>query len=142
MAEKKATEKEFAHQLGKITIGTMDKKNCKSIYLKLSTYITPQYSLFECIDKIRRRLRANMLRIGDIYLDDFGKYLMEVQYNETSSMDIPGKKSYIAIELTLFPTDTTFVYTNDVVFALQNMGDTLFQLIDTIDDFELSPSRK
>lgn len=136
------TEKEIKHKFGKITVGTIDKKDCKSIYLKLSTWITPSGYLSESIDKIKRRIRANMFKIGNTYLDNFGTYIVDFEFNQTHAKDKPLKKSYIAVEITLFPSDSRFEYDNDMIFTLQNMGDTIFELINTIDDFDLAATKK
>lgn len=135
--KKIGTQKEINHKLGKIVTGTIDKKNCTSCYLKISTYIKPEYSIFESIDKIRRKIKANMQVIGNTYLDDYKTYLLNTEFNQTVCQDKPNKKQYIAIELTIFPRKK-FVYDDDFIFALENMGDTLFTLISTIDELTIS----
>lgn len=136
--KKTGTEKDFAHKLGKITVGTVDKNNCNSCYLKLSTYATPEYSIFESVDKIRRKVKANMQMIARTYLgDDYKTYLLATEYNQTVVHDKPNKKQYIAIELTLF-ANGSFEFNKDFIFTLQQMGDTLFTLIDTVDELTIS----
>lgn len=136
--KKIGTEKEFKHELGKITVGTVDKKNCISCYVKISTYAIPENSIAESIDMIRRRVKANMFNIGLTYLeDDFRTYNLQTECNTTKVKDKPGKKQYIAAEVTLF-ANHTFEYNKDFVFVLENIGKTLFDLISTVDCVILS----
>lgn len=136
--KKSGKEKEFKHKLGKIVVGTTDKNNCTSCYLKLSTYATPEYTILESVNKIRRKIKANMNMIGRTYLGDkYKTYLLNTEFNQTVIQDKPNKKQYIAIELTLF-ANSTFEFNDDFIFALENMGDTLFTLLETVDELTIS----
>ena len=135
MEDKKiGKERTFKHESGNIVIGTLDKKNCTSCYLSLETYITPEYSLIQCVDKIRRRLKANMDIIAKTYFEgDLSRYLLNIDYNTTKGKDKPLKTSFIRIELTLFAKDK-FDFDKDFIYTLTQMGDTVFTLIETIDE--------
>lgn len=143
MGEKIAFEKEFKHDKGKIYVGSMNKKEGKTMYIKLSTYITPTDSLFDCVDKIKRRFKANMYRIAQTYFEEeFKTYLLSVEFNQTKVHDKPGKRSYIAVEVTLFAKNR-FNIDKDLIFAANNFGDTLFSLLETFtEDFDINPSKK
>ena len=135
---KTGIERQMDHELGKIVVGTVNKQNATSCYLKLSTYATPEYSIFDSIDKIRRKVKANMQMIARTYLGDkYKTYMMYTEFNQTVVHDKPNKKQYIAIELTLF-ANGTFEIDNDFIFTLQQMGDTLFTLINTVDELTIS----
>lgn len=135
MTEKKiGKERKFNHKSGNIVVGTLDKKNCTSCYLALETYITPEYSLIECVDRIRRRLKANMYMIGETYLDgDLSRYLVNIDYNITQGKDKPLKTSFIRFELTLF-SNSKFEFDDDFIYTLTQMGDTVFTLIESVDE--------
>jgi len=137
------TEKDFKHKKGKILVGTINKKECTSIYIKLSTYITPKYSLFECVDKIRKRIKANSYLLNKTYFEDeYKDFLFEIQFNQTTSNDKPNKKSYIAIEFTIFAKNQ-FQFNSDLSFIGYNYADSIFSLLETFyDDFDISPSKK
>lgn len=133
MEKRIGSEKEFKHDLGKILVGTVDKKNCNTCYVKISTYATPKNSIIESFDLIKRRIRANMFNIGATYLDDDLKtYILHTDHITTKHKDKPNKKQYVAVEVTLF-TNGTFNYDKDFVFVLENIGKTLFDLILTVD---------
>jgi hypothetical protein len=135
MTEKqRGKERTFKHEMGNIVVGTLDKKNCTSCYLSLETYITPEYSLIESVDKIRRRLKANINTIGLTYLDgDLSRYLINIDYNITKEKDKPLKTSFIRFELTLFSKDK-FEFDDDFIYTLTQMGDTIITLIESVDE--------
>ena len=136
MIEKqRGKERTFKHEIGKIVVGTIDKKNCSSVYLSLETRITPEYSLVESVDKIRRKLKANMRFIGSTYLEQLDTYLIAIDYNQTKTQDKPGKVSFIRIELTLFGD---FEWDDDFIFTLNQMGDTILTLVSTCDELTIA----
>ena len=70
MKEKLGSQRKFKHNLGSVIVGTICKRPCKSIYVVVNTYITPHTTLNESVDKIRRRIKANMSVIGPTYFDN------------------------------------------------------------------------
>jgi hypothetical protein len=141
MANKTGIERTYKHKCGKILVGTTNKKDCKAAYVTLETYIIPEGFLSESIDKIRRRIKAKMRLFGPTYFEDkYKSYLINIDYNQTK--DIPGKKSFIAIEITLL-ANNTFNFNPDFVFNCYSFADTLFCLLETLsEDFSMSTSLK
>jgi hypothetical protein len=141
--KKLGRERVYAHEKGKILVGTINVKNCKTIFVRLETWLTPQESLFDSVDKIRRRIKANMRVFGPTYFEnDYGSYMIDVDFNQTKGKDKPGKKSFIAIEVTI-SANKTFEFNSDLLFVAKNFGDTLFSLLETLsEDFDISPSKK
>jgi hypothetical protein len=143
MGEKIGKERVYKHEKGKIVVGTTNYKDCKSIYIRIETWVTPEESLFDSVYKIRRRIKANMRVFGPTYFEnDYGSYMIDVDFNQTKGKDKPGKKSFIAIEVTI-SANKTFEFNSDLLFVAKNFGDTLFSLLDTLsEDFDISPSKK
>jgi hypothetical protein len=134
VGKKIGCQREFNHKMGKITIGTIDKKNCSSVYLSLETRITPEISLTESIKAIRKRVKANIRFISSTYIDNLDTYLIAIDYNQTKVKDLPGKTSFIRIELTLFGD---FQFNDDFIFTCEAMGDSVFTLINTCDELTI-----
>jgi hypothetical protein len=143
MAEKLGKERVYKHEKGKVLVGTINVKQCKTIYVRLETWITPEESLFTSVDKIRRRIKANMRVFGATYFEnDYNTYTIDVAFNKTKEKDKPGKKSFIAIELTIY-ANNTFPFDNNLLFVGKNFGDTLFSLLETLsEDFSISDTKK
>ena len=126
--------RKFDNENGKIIVGTFDKKNCTSCYVTLQTYITPEYKLHESVDRIRRRLKANMDIITKTYFEgDLSHYLISIDHNITKGKDKALKTSYIEFEVTLFAKDI-FEFDKDFIYMVEQFGDTLFTLISTVDE--------
>jgi hypothetical protein len=135
VGKKIGCERKFNHKMGQIIVGTVSKKNCGSIYLVLETRITPEVSLTESVKAIRKRVKANMRFIGSTYIDNLDTYLIAIDYNQTKVQDLPGKTSFVRIELTLFGK---FEFDDDFIFTCEAMGDSLFTLINTCDCFTIA----
>jgi hypothetical protein len=143
MGEKIGKQKEYKVEKGKIVIGTSNCKICKSIFIRVETWITPEQSLFDCINMIRRRIKANMRVFGPQYFgNEYQTYLLDNEYNRTKEKDIPGKKSFIAIEMTIMP-NKQFEYNNELMLSSKSFGEAIFELLETFsDNFDISNSKK
>lgn len=140
--KKSGAQKKYNHKYGKILVGTVDKSNCKSAYVRLETWITVEESLEASIGAIRRRLIANMYSVSNIYFEGLKSTLIDYNYSQTKEKDISGKKSFISIEITLLAKDK-FDWGGDFVFSCQTFGDTIFSLLETLSEhFDMTPSKK
>ena len=140
--KKLAIQKKYNHNNGKILVGTVDKSNCKSAYVRIETWITVEESLDSSIQAIRRRLIANMHSVSNIYFEGLKSTLIDYNYNQTKEKDIAGKKSFISIEITLLSKDK-FDWNDDFVFSCETFGDTIFGLLETLSEhFDMTPSKK
>jgi len=136
------SEKKFLHKNGKILVGTLDKSDCKSAYVRLETWVTVDESLEASIQAIRRRLIANMHSVSHIYFERLKSTLIDYQYNLTKGYDKSGKKSFISIEITLL-SKNKFDCNGDFVFSCEAFGDTIFGLLETLSEhFDMTPSNK
>jgi hypothetical protein len=143
MGEKLGRERVYAHEKGKILVGTTNYKDCKSIYIRIETWMTPCDTLFDSVKVLRRRVKANMRVFGPTYFEnDYGSHMIDVSFNQTKEKDKPGKKSFISIEITLLAKDK-FDWNEDFIFNCEAFGDTIFTLLQTLSNhFDMSPSKK
>ena len=140
--KKLAIQKKYNHNNGKILVGTVDKSNCKSAYVRIETWITVEESLDSSIQAIRRRLIANMHSVSNIYFEGLKSTLIDYNYNQTKEKDIAGKKSFISIEITLLSKDK-FDWGGDFIYNCETFGDTIFTLLETLSEhFDMTPSKK
>jgi hypothetical protein len=140
--KKLGIQKKYNHKHGKVIVGTVDKSNCKSAYVRLETWVTVEQSLEASIQAIRRRLIANMYSVSHVYFEGLKSTLIDYQYNLTKGYDKSGKKSFISIEITLLAKDK-FDWNGDFVFSCYNFGDTIFGLLETLSEhFDMSVSKK
>jgi hypothetical protein len=117
-----------------LIIGTVNKNECKSIYVQLNGYIKPQFSILTSIEAIRRKIIANRYQVSKKYFDGLKSSLFALEYNKSKSVDIAGKKSYISIEFTLF---YDFDWKVDSVAAYQ-FGKEFYELFKTMEEhFEI-----
>lgn len=140
--KKIGTQKKYNHKHGTIIVGTVDKSNCKSAYVRLETWVTVEESLETSIKAIRRRLIANMYSVSNTYFEGLKSTLIDYNYNLTKGYDKSGKKSFISIEITLLAKDK-FDWNQDFVFSCEAFGDTIFGLLETLSEhFDMSVSKK
>jgi len=117
-----------------LIIGTLNKNECKSIYVQLNGYIKPSVSVLASIEAIRRKIIANRYQLSKKYFDGLKSSLFALEYNKTKSVDIAGKKSYISIEFTLFKD---FDFKEDNYSAYQ-FGIEFYELFKTMEEhFEI-----
>ena len=142
MGKKSGTEKIFLNKNGKIIVGTTNSKTCTAAYVRVETWITVEDSLETSIDAIRRRFRAKAYNISKIYFEGLKTLLFDYHYPQTKEADKIGKKSFIGIEITLIPQNN-FKFNNDFIFTCNQFGNTLFDILETLDEyFEMSSSKK
>jgi hypothetical protein len=135
------SEKTFKHKCGKIIVGTLDKVDTKSAYVRLETWVTVEESLETSIEAIRRRIIANMYSVSHTYFEGLKSTIIDYQYNLTKGYDKAGKKSFISIDITLLSKDK-FDWNEDFIFNCEAFGDTIFCLLGTLSDkFDMSPSK-
>jgi hypothetical protein len=140
--KKLGKQKVYNHNNGKIKVGTTNKKDCRAAYVRLETWVTVEESVETSIQAIRRRFIANLNRLSNIYFEGLKTHIIDYDYNQTKGKDKSNKTSFISIEITLIPK-TKFEFDNDFEFAGFNFGDTLFSLLDTLDEhFIMTPSKK
>lgn len=147
MEEKKikklGKQKKFGHKCGKIVVGTTNAENCKATYVRLETWMTTSVSLDASIEAIRRRFIVNLSKYTRIYFeDDVRTHIIDYDYSTTKLTDKPGKKSFVAIEITLL-ANSKFDFDSDFIFSCQNFGDTCFSLLETLSShFSMDISKK
>lgn len=141
--EKLGKERVYKHEKGRIVVGTTNYKDCKSIYIRIETWMTPYDSLFDSVKLLRRRIKANMRMIGPTYFQkEYNTYMLDVEFNQTKEKDKPMYKSFVAVEFDIF-ANTKFVFDNDLLFTAKNFADTIFEILETFEeDFEISPTKK
>ena len=140
--KKVGTSKKFSNNSGKIVIGTVNKHSCNAAYIRLETWMTPTESLETSIKVIRRRFLANMYKISNLYFDSLKSTLIDYDYSTTTLSDKPGRKSFVAIEITILAKDK-FKWNKDFIFSCQNFGDSLFTLLETLSEhFDIHISKK
>lgn len=142
ITKKLGTDKVFKNNNGKIKIGTTNKFDCKAIYIRLETWVTPEESLQTSIEAIRRRFIANIHNLSNIYFEGVKTYLIDYDYALIKENDKPGKKSFINIEITLL-AENRFEYNKDLIFDGEMFGDNLFTLLETLSNhFTMCSSKK
>lgn len=130
------SEKKFEHEFGKVIVGTVNKRNCKSVYVRLECYVKPEVSLVESIAAIRRKFIANQYKVSRTYFERLKSTMIDYGYPQTKGTDKPGKVSFISIEITLF-AENVFEFDKDFIFAARMFGDTMFTLLESIDSIEI-----
>ena len=136
MEKEIGSEKKFDHELGRIIVGTVNKRDCKSVYVRLECYVKPEVSLESSIALIRRRFIANQYQVSRTYFEGLKSTIIDYRFPETKIKDKPSKVSFIAIEMTLLANDV-FCYDKDFIFTARMFGDTMFTLLETIDGIEI-----
>jgi hypothetical protein len=130
------------HKNGKIVIGTVNKIDCRAVYVRLETWMTPVESLESSIAAIRKRFIANTYKLSNIYFDGLKTSIIDYDYLCTSSIDLPGRKSFVSIEITLLAKDR-FEFDKDFIFNGQAFGDNCFSLLETLSEhFSMSTTKK
>lgn len=130
------SEKKFEHEFGKVIVGTVNKRKCKSVYVRLECYVKPEVSLVESIAAIRRKFIANQYNVSRTYFEGLKSTMIDYGYPQTKVTDKPGKVSFITIEFTLLANDI-FCYDKDFIFTARMFGDTMFTLLESIDSIEI-----
>lgn len=118
---------------GRILVGTTNKKDCRAAYIRIESWVTPEDSLETSIGLIRRRFLANIYRISKIYFEDFKSSIIDYDYNQTKGTDKSCKTSFISIEITLLAI-SKFNWDSDFIFTCENFGNTMFDLLDSLDE--------
>ena len=132
----------FNNKNGKVIIGTVNSIDCKAIYIRLETWMTPVESLEASIQAIRRRLIANMNNLSNIYFNDVKTSLIDYDYACTKDTDKLGRKSFVSIEITLL-SKTRFEWNKDLIFNGEMYGDSCFSLLETLSEhFDMSTTKK
>ena len=132
----------FNHKNGKVIIGTVNHIDCKAVYVRLETWMTPVESLETSIAAIRRRFIANIYSVSNIYFDGLKTSIIHYDYAYTKETDKPGRKSFVAIEITLLAKDK-FQFDKDFIFNANAFGDTFFSLLEGLNEhFDMSTTKK
>ena len=141
--KKLGKQRKFSHKCGKIKVGTTNAVDCKATYIRLETWMTPEESIETSIEAIRRRFIANLSKYTRIYFDDAVRtHIVDYDYSTTKLTDKPGRKSFVAIEITIL-ANTKFNFDSDFIFECQNFGDTCFSLLETLSsNFSMSVLKK
>ena len=134
--------KKINHKFGKIVVGTVNSIDCKAAYVRLETWITTEESLETSIAAIRRRFIANLYNLSNVYFECLKRSIIDYDYASTKDTDKPGKKSFVAIEITLLAEDR-FEFNKDFIFNAEMFGDSLFSLLQSLSEhFNISSSKK
>lgn len=114
--KKIGSEVKYSNDKFSIKIGTMDKKNPKTIYGVLGTYICPNIdkeSYEEDIDKFNKKTKENFNKL--LHFSHYCESLNNIFITEIADSRIKmGKKSYLEIQFYVKPKlDFLAEYNND-----------------------------
>ena len=142
--KKGKTSKINGYENLKITYGTVDSKNIKSIYLNIQTWVTPKIDDVINWNRVVLNLSRNIKHsvLDSVEKKIFDDYFIVDLDLRTSGIQY-GKKSFMNLEINLF------VHSN-IDFKSQLIRSSLKKIINHInvenfrknEYFELSPSKK
>jgi len=97
----------------KLSYGTVDSKNLKSIYLELNSWVEPVHNKIDyisIISKSRRTIKERIRKTDNQYFKKESIVDIDIKTNSIKE----GKRSFMNTQITLF-TDKTFdIKTNEV----------------------------
>lgn len=128
----------------KYEVGTIDKKDCKSIYVELKCWLTTSISVDELIKLFKKRLR---LKQHELTYGTFGGlikgFFTSFDFAETKFHGKPGGTTYFILEVTLMADGRFDWYDKTLQGKLKGYGDDLYQLLKDIEvDFIFSAYSK
>jgi len=130
--KKGKTSKIIGFRSVKVTYGTVDALNLKSVYLNLQTWVEPKKESTNwqrIVLNKSRQIRHTILMNSDKQLFD-DKFIVDMDLR--SSGLVLGKKSFLNLEITLFLNQT------NIDFKSKKLKDSLKKLTKTIMDEILS----
>jgi len=111
----------------KVTYGTVDSKNLKSVYLNIQTWATPQIisdNWNRVVANLSRNIKHNILDVVD--LETFlPNYIVDLDLR-TSGIQI-NKKSFVNLEMTFFMKKEMDFKSNELKDKLKKIAKFIYQ---------------
>lgn len=132
-----ASEMKYKKDRHNVLIGTLDKKICKSIYVRLEMYMKP----YETYDDSTGALKRRLTKVARNYCKALGVPLKHyiVSYDYPDSVITRAKrnrKTFIAVEITLFSSEL-FAFDESTLYLCNKFADNIFSQIDSITNFDI-----